>query len=230
MARPRQPILSRDLIVTTALDLIDRTGRFTIPELAHRLQVSVSSLYHHVAGRADIVEGIRGRLVALMTMPTEPDWQDAVVHWATSYRDAFAAHPAAIPLLVGQTVSDPATLAQYDQLAEVLHERAGLTGDDLVVAITMLDTLCLGAALDLGAPSEVWAVDRDSMLTRSLGGTPHAELSRTAFDRQLRLIVADLARHPRGDLASGAGSTDDRAPAPRGRSRASRLTGEHTVA
>ena len=114
MARPRQPILSRGLIITTALDLIDRTGRFTIPELAHRLQVSVSSLYHHVAGRADIVEGIRGRLVALMTMPTEPDWQDAVVHWATSYRDAFAAHPAAIPLLVGQTVSDPVTLSQYD--------------------------------------------------------------------------------------------------------------------
>ena len=41
------------------------------------------------------------------------------MHWATSYRDAFAAHPAAIPLLVGQTVSDPVTLGQYDQLAEV---------------------------------------------------------------------------------------------------------------
>jgi AcrR family transcriptional regulator len=194
VARPRQPILSRDLIITTALELIDRTGRFTLPELAKRLGVSVSSLYHHVDGRADIVEGIRGRLVALMTAPTEPDWRDAVVHWATSYRDAFAAHPAAIPLLVGQTVSDPATLAQYDQLAEVLQTRAGLTGDDLVVAITMLDTLCLGAALDLGAPSEVWAVDRDSPLVRSLGATPHAELSRTAFDRQLRLIVTDLAR------------------------------------
>lgn len=194
MARPRQPILSRDLIVSTALDLIDRTGRFTLPDLAQRLGVSASSLYHHVGGRADIVEGIRGRLVAQMTSPTEPDWQDAVVHWATSYRDAFAAHPAAIPLLVGQTVSDPVTLSQYDKLAEVLQTRAGLTGDDLVVAITMLDTLCLGAALDLGAPSEVWAVDRDSPLTRSPGETPHEELSRTAFDRQLLLIVTDLAR------------------------------------
>jgi AcrR family transcriptional regulator len=193
VARPRQPILSRDLIITAALDLIDRTGRFTIPDLAQRLGVSVSSLYHHVAGRAAIVEGIRGHLAAMMTVPTELDWRDAVVHWATSYRDAFAAHPAAIPLLVGQTVSDPVTLAQYDQLAALLQERAGLTGDDLVVAITMLDTVCLGAALDLGAPSEVWAVDRDSALTRSLGGTPHAELSRKAFDRQLRLIVTDLA-------------------------------------
>jgi AcrR family transcriptional regulator len=206
VARPRQPILSRDLIISTALDLIDRTGRFTLPELAQRLGVSVSSLYHHVPGRADIVEGIRGRLVATMVAPTEPDWQDAVVHWATSYRDAFAAHPAAIPLLVGQTVSDPATLAQYDQLTELLQQRAGLTGDDLVVAITMLDTLCLGAALDLGAPSEVWAAGRDSPLARSLGGTAHAELSRTAFDRQLRLIVADLAR-PARSTSGGTPST-----------------------
>jgi hypothetical protein len=37
-------------------------------------------------------------------------------------------------------------------------------------------------------------VDRDSPLVRSLGATPHAELSRTAFDRQLGLIVTDLAR------------------------------------
>ena len=92
-------------------------------------------------------------------------------------------------------MTDPVTLAQYEQLAELLQDRAGLTGDDLVVAITMLDTLCLGAALDLGAPSEVWAaIDRESTLTRSLAGKSHTELSRTAFDRQLRLIVADLAR------------------------------------
>jgi AcrR family transcriptional regulator len=195
VARPRRPILSRDLIVATALDLVDRTGRFTLPELAQRLGVSVSSLYHHVDGRASIVEGIRELVTSTMTPLTEPDWRDAVVAWATSYRDAFAAHPAAIPLLVTQTVSDPVTLAQYERLAELLHERAGLTGADLVVAITMLDTLCLGAALDLAAPSEVWAtLDQDAALTRSLVGTSHAELSRTAFDRQLRLIVDDLAR------------------------------------
>ncbi len=68
----------------------------------------------------------------------------------------------------------------------------------------MLDTLCLGAALDLGAPSEVWAAGRDSPLARSLGGTAHAELSRTAFDRQLRLIVADLARPAQADVTGRA--------------------------
>lgn len=195
MARPHRPILSRELIIATALDLVDRTGRFTLPELAQRLGVSVSSLYHHVEGRAEIVEGIRGVLASSLTLPEELGWQDAVVHWATAYRDSFAAHPAAIPMLVSQTVTDPVTLARYDELADVLHTDAGLDGTDLIVAITMLDNLCLGAALDLGSPSDVWAADdRDSALTRAVTATSHDACSSAAFDRQLRLIVDDLAR------------------------------------
>jgi AcrR family transcriptional regulator len=38
-----------------------------VPELAQKLGVSVSSLYHHVAGRAEIVEGIRGLLAGRFT-------------------------------------------------------------------------------------------------------------------------------------------------------------------
>lgn len=195
MARPHKPILSPDLIVTTALDLVDRTGRFTIPELAQRLGVSVSSLYHHIDGRGGIVEGIRARLAAGLTPPEGLSWQQAVIHWATAYRDAFAAHPAAIPLLVAQTVTDPTTLAQYEALAEILHEQAGLADQDLVIAITMLDNLCLGAALDLGAPSDVWdSLTRNTVFTRALSSSSRTVVARAAFDRQLRLIVGDLTR------------------------------------
>lgn len=184
--------------MTAALELVDKDGRFTVPELAHKLGVSVSSLYHHVDGRADIVEGIRGLLTRQLTevAPTD-DWQEAVRRWATAYRDGFAAHPGAIPMLVSQTVSNPETLAQYDRLAAILEEQAGLTGDDLLVAITMLDTLCLGAALDLAAPTEVWtADDRDTSLTRALAAAPDPDRdrSRRSFQRQLEVIIASLAR------------------------------------
>ena len=194
--RPHRAILSRELIFGTALDLLDRTGRFTVPELAAKLGVSVSSLYHHVQGRAEIVEGIRGLLASTMIDPQgDPDdWQQAVTGWARRYRDSFAAHPAAIPALVAQTVSDPVTLAQYDAVAGVL-ERAGHTDDTIVLAITMLDTLCLGAALDLGAPSVIWEVNgRDSALSRALAGaTSDVDRSTQAFEIQLGLIVQELA-------------------------------------
>ena len=198
MARPHQPILSRELIMTAALELVDKDGRFTVPELAHKLGVSVSSLYHHVGGRADIVEGIRGLLTRPLTeVAPADDWQEAVRRWANAYRDGFAAHPAAIPMLVSQTVSNPVTLAQYDRLAEILEDQAGLTGDDLLVAITMLDNLCLGAALDLAAPPEIWSADnRDTALTRALAAAPDPDRdrSRRAFERQLEVIIASLAR------------------------------------
>jgi hypothetical protein len=98
-------------------------------------------------------------------------------------------------MLVGQTVSNPETLGQYDRLAEILEEQAGLTGDALLVAITMLDNLCLGAALDLAAPSEVWTADgRDTALTRALAAAPDPdrERSRRTFERQLELIITSL--------------------------------------
>lgn len=197
MARPHRPILSRELIVATALQLIDSSGRFTVPELAHKLGVSVSSLYHHVDGRGDIVEGIRELLTKPMNaVSPSSDWREAVRQWATAYRDAFAAHPATIPLLVTQTVDNPETLALYDRLADILEQQAGLAGDDLLVAITMLDNLCLGAALDLAAPAEVWAAnERDTALTRALAAAPDPARSRRAFDRQLSMIIDNLEYH-----------------------------------
>jgi AcrR family transcriptional regulator len=194
--RPHQPILSRELICRTALDMLDNTGRFTLPELAHRLGVSVSSIYHHVQGRADIIEGIRGLLMEPAPgIADTSSLAEAVTQWAKAYRDAFAAHPAAIPALLRQTVSEPAILARYDELAGVL-EKAGLGPDAIVIAVTMLDTLCIGAALDLSAPSVVWAVDDStSALGRALDRSrPDLDRAERAFDLQLSLIVDALER------------------------------------
>jgi AcrR family transcriptional regulator len=123
--RPTQPILSRDLILRTALSMLDRTGRLNVSEVAQELGVSVSSLYHHVKGRAAIIEGIRGLLVDWES-GDQRDWRTMVTDWARHYQDAFAKHPAAIPALVSQTVSDPGALRQYDALATELA-RAGFS-------------------------------------------------------------------------------------------------------
>lgn len=81
----------------------------------------------------------------------------AVVAGAVAHR----AHPctdrkrggesAAIPAL-GQAVSDPTTLRQYDALAVKLAE-SGFSPRSIVLSVSALDVLCLGAALDASAPS-----------------------------------------------------------------------------
>ncbi|PRY14663.1 TetR/AcrR family transcriptional regulator C-terminal domain-containing protein [Kineococcus rhizosphaerae] len=160
MARPTTPLLSREQILRAALDLLDRTGELGLPALARDLGVSTSSLYHHVkGGREEVIEGIRGVLSA-DGMPTEvvpgEDWREFTRRWARQYRAAFAAHPAAVPLLTAQTVSHPATMASYEALADVLHD-AGFDDEELLHAVTVLDCFVLGSALDAGAPVEVWA-------------------------------------------------------------------------
>lgn len=196
MPRPSQPILSRELICRTALALLDRTGRFTVPEVAAKLGVSVSSLYHHVAGRAEIVEGIRGLLAGRFApIADDTPWPQAVAAWARSYRDAFAAHPAAIPALVAQTITDPVTLQQYAALAGALA-RAGFGSDAVVLAVTMLDNLCLGAALDVGAPSVIWQDNPalDSPLQTALGSaTLGSDRAEKGFELGLSLTVRGLA-------------------------------------
>lgn len=207
MPRPSQPILSRELISRTALTLLDRTGRFTVPEVAQKLGVSVSSLYHHVSGRAEIVEGIRG-LLAGRFAPIGDDvpWREAVAAWARSYRDAFAAHPAAIPPLVAQTITDPTTLKQYGALAGTLT-RAGFGPDAVVLAVTVLDNLCLGAALDVGAPSVIWQDDPaiESPLQTALGrATLGPDRAERGFELGLSLTIRGLA-----ELLDGQSGVDD---------------------
>lgn len=56
--------LSRDLIITTALDMIDEKGTdaFSVRQLANKLSVQVSSLYNHIANERDLLLEVAGRV------------------------------------------------------------------------------------------------------------------------------------------------------------------------
>ncbi|GAA3641473.1 TetR/AcrR family transcriptional regulator C-terminal domain-containing protein [Kineosporia mesophila] len=199
MARPAKPLLSREAILHAALAQLDATGTLALPALARELGVSTSSLYHHVkGGREEVIEGIRGLLsVSAMLSDRRPGetWRDFTARWATSYRAAYAAHPAVVPLMTAQTVAHPATLASYETLAQVLHD-AGFGDQDLLHVMTVLDSFILGSALDAGAPVEVWADsgDPDSALSRARGATlaQPGDRSERAFRLGLESLLAGL--------------------------------------
>ncbi|GLY19812.1 tetracycline repressor, C-all-alpha domain protein [Kineosporia sp. NBRC 101677] len=200
MARPKSPLLSREQILRAALAQIDATGSLGLPKLARDLNVGTSSLYHHFkGGREEVVESIRG-LLSSEGMPCEREpgesWQDFTRRWAGAYRTAFAAHPAAVPLMTAQTVSHPATLASYEVLAEVLHE-AGFGDDELLHAVTVLDCFILGSALDAGSPVEVWAArgDGESRLARAIAAAraQPGDRAERAFRLGLESLLSGLS-------------------------------------
>jgi AcrR family transcriptional regulator len=157
MGRPRTPLLDRERITTTALQLIDESGDFSVPQIARRLGAQTGSVYHHVDGREGIVELLRERVASAIdtaTLDLKP-WDAAVEAWARSYRAAFAAHPRAIPMLMTSPVRAPRVLEQYERAVDLLLA-AGFESAEVMPLLVALENLVLGSALDLAAPEAMW--------------------------------------------------------------------------
>ncbi|MFE3764010.1 TetR/AcrR family transcriptional regulator [Streptomyces sp. NPDC059104] len=200
MARPRTPLLDRERIAAAALQLVAEQGEFSVPQVARTLGVQTASLYHHVDGRAGVVELIRERVCAAIddaALEVEP-WDRALERWARSYRAAFAAYPRAIPLLMTTPVRAPKVLAQYERAVALLRA-AGFPEERVMPLLTGLENLILGSALDLAAPEAMWEPSaRTPLLASALAaGGPHR--ADTAFD----LALAAFLTYARTLLADG---------------------------
>ncbi|MET9509059.1 TetR/AcrR family transcriptional regulator C-terminal domain-containing protein [Streptomyces flavidovirens] len=193
MGRPRTPLLDKERITTTALELVDRQGEFSVPQIARRLGVQTGSVYHHVEGRDGIVELMRTRVCSAIdtsTLELEP-WDAALNAWARSYRAAFAAHPRAIPLLMTSPVRAPKVLGQYERAVRLLLD-AGFGTADVMVVISALENLVLGSALDMAAPEMMWELPDETTtpgLARSLAAAGPRR-THAAFDLALEGFIA----------------------------------------
>jgi AcrR family transcriptional regulator len=187
MGRPSKALLDRERIAATALDLVDAEGDFSVPKIARRLGVQTASVYHHVEGRAGIVELLRVRIaedIDATTLDMRP-WDVALEAWARSYRAAFAAHPRAIPLLTTSQIAAPEVLAQYERGVTVLLD-AGFPLEAVMPVITAMENIVLGSALDLAAPEDMWQPDGSTpLLAQALAAAPGAGRADQAFEMAL---------------------------------------------
>ena len=88
--------LSRELIVDTAMALVDEEGLdgLSMRRLADRLGTGPASLYAHVSGRDELLMLLLERAAADIVIPDpEPErWQEQVREVAYSMRDALLPH------------------------------------------------------------------------------------------------------------------------------------------
>src|SRR5262249_44725801 len=94
-AAPRSP-LSRQRVLLAALALADRdgVGSLTMRKLAQELGVEAMSLYHHVANKDDILDGIVDVVFSEIELPSsESGWRMAMRRRAISVREALRRHP-----------------------------------------------------------------------------------------------------------------------------------------
>lgn len=201
--------LNRERLVQAALDLVDEEGAeaLSMRTLAARVDRQVSSLYNHVAGRGELIELMRARIVAdIDVTPFLPEagmpWDDAVGAWARSYLRAFAAHPNLIGILATTSVSDDSTCQMYDTIVVSLTQ-SGWPESRVIAVIRTVEAHVLGSALDIVAPADMFdqqlidprfrAVHAalDPRHEETHDATAAFELGLTALIDGLRLRLAD---------------------------------------
>ena len=211
--RPRTPLLSRTLIIETALRLLDERGEdgAAMREVARELGVRPSALYNHVAGRDDLIGGIRELIsdrIDVACFDVHP-WDDALIRWADSYRAAFAAHPPTIALLATTPLTpDSRTSLMYDRVVQALV-LAGWPEDRALTVIVAIESFLLGAALDAAAdPDMLDPGNRDDV--RSFTGAfasrrgTLASSGSTPADAAYRLGIDAMVVGLRAEFAAGA--------------------------
>ncbi|GLW72508.1 tetracycline repressor, C-all-alpha domain protein [Kitasatospora phosalacinea] len=190
MGRPSKALLDRARIGATALALVDESGDFSVPQIARRLGVQTASVYHHVDGRAGIVELLRVQVSAaidLDTLDLRP-WDVALEAWARSYRAAFAAHPRTVLLLTTSQVAAPEVLDQYERAVALLLE-SGFPPPVAMPLLTAVENLVLGSVLDLAAPETVWDPTADTPRLAEALRAAGPGRSEAAFDLALTALL-----------------------------------------
>jgi AcrR family transcriptional regulator len=138
----------------TALALVDDEGpdALSTTRIAARLGVKGPSLYNHVSGRDEILDGISELIVAEMDldMGIRP-WTTALVTWARRYRAVLTAHPHAVPLFRARPARSPSALQGYAETFATLRE-AGWPEDHLLAVVHSIESLIIGTLPVVTAP------------------------------------------------------------------------------
>jgi len=141
--------LSRERVLDAALRVADEGGLagLTIRSLAQRLDAKPMSLYHYVANKEEILDGLVDLVFAEIEVP-EPtgDWRAEMTRRARSAREVLRRHPWSIALLESRTSPGTATLRHHDATIGALRA-GGFTIAQTAHAYAVLDAFVYGFAV-----------------------------------------------------------------------------------
>ena len=187
---PRPP-LTRQRVLDTAVALADREGvrSLSMRKLAQELGVEAMSLYHHVANKDDILDGLVDVVFGEIDLPAGEDgWRAAMRQRAISAREALRRHPWATGLMESRPTPGAANLRHHDAVLGVLRG-AGFSVQLAAHAYSLLDSYIYGfalqeASLPFHTPEEAAQVAQAIMAEFPASEYPH--LTEIAVDHVLQ--------------------------------------------
>ena len=117
--------LNRERILREAVELADAHGleKLSMRKLGQKLGVEAMSLYNHVAGKDDLLDGLVDMVVAEIDLPAEGEnWKKAMRRRAHSAREMFLRHPWALIVMESRKNPGPAAMRYYDAVIGSLRK------------------------------------------------------------------------------------------------------------
>ncbi len=183
-----RPRLSRERVLRGAVAVADAggIGSLTIRSLAQELGVKPMSVYHYVANKDEIIDGIVDVVFSEIELPSaEGDWHSEMRRRAASARDVLRRHRWAIGLLESRTSPGPATLRHHDAVIGTLRG-AGFSAEMTAHAYALIDSYVYGfalqeASLPFEGPESVGEVAEPIMELMSAGEYPNLVEMATSY-------------------------------------------------
>lgn len=200
----KRPPLSRARVLDAAIELADRGGleALTMRRLGSELDVEAMSLYKHVDGKDDILDGMVDAVIAAIEVP-EPgtEWKDAMRRRASSARSVLLRHSWAIALFEARGLNSSVTIGYADSILGCLRE-GGFDAEDAAHAFFLLDTFVYGHVIQEAAtkrePDEGTGSDgpppRYLMEVQELASAGRFSFD-TEFEFGLEFFLDALAQH-----------------------------------
>jgi len=179
--------LTRDQIVTAAIELLDADGLdgLSMRTLGKRLGSAATAMYWHVGSKDNLIALAADRVWQEVELPdlAEVDWRTAATRMATGQHAMFGQHPWMVLAFSSVVVYYGPGKARHDDYGLAIFESAGFTPEQADQAATAVLTYVLGNAL---SPAAEFA------LTRKLGDDAEAQLAETMA--KARAVAAEFPR------------------------------------
>lgn len=151
--KTREPVtrghISRQLALSTAVGLADKDGLASVSmrKVAQELGVEAMSLYHHVANKGDILDGMVDQVFAEIELPADGlEWKTAMRQRAESARAALTRHPWAISIMESRSAPGPAALRHHNAVLGSCRA-AGFSVQMAAHAFSLIDSYIYGFVL-----------------------------------------------------------------------------------
>ena len=141
--------LQRELIVSTALAIVDRDGlkSLSMRRLGDELGVDPMAVYYHLPNKQALLDAIVEAVMASIDLTADDSAkppEERILAAAHAYRDALLAHANALPILVAHGPVTPVAMRPVELLIGILRD-AGLPPAEALAGMNAIAAAVRGA-------------------------------------------------------------------------------------